>query len=131
MHCRGQVEQSMREVKGVESVQSLYRTMRFNILARNEGNPKWAELSRDQFVMNNARSGVAAEFVDPNCSVAPISLYLSDHKAETLTRVVSAVEAFSKQYDTGDFEILQAAGNAGIEAATNIVIEQSEKLMHT
>ena len=124
-----QFEQSMREVKGVESVQSLYRTMRFNILARNEGNPKWAELSRDQFVMNNARSGVAAEFVDPNCSVAPISLYLSDHKAETLTRVVSAVEAFSKQYDTGDFEILQAAGNAGIEAATNIVIEQSEKLM--
>ena len=73
--------------------------------------------------MNNARSGVAAEFVDPNCSVAPISLYLSDHKAETLTRVVSAVEAFSKQYDTGDFEILQAAGNAGIEAATIIVIE--------
>ena len=124
-----QFEQSMREVKGVESVQSLYRTMRFNILARNEGNPKWAELSRDQFVMNNARSGVAAEFVDPNCSVAPISLYLSDHKAETLTRVVSAVEAFSQQFDTGDFEILQAAGNAGIEAATNIVIEQSEKLM--
>src|SRR3546814_2566630 len=75
-----QFEQSMREVKGVESVQSLYRTMRFNILARNEGNPKWAELSRDQFVMNTARSGVAAEFVDPTCSVAPISLYLSDHK---------------------------------------------------
>ena len=124
-----QLEQTLLEVEGVESVQSLYRTMRFNILARNEGNPKWAEFSRDQFVMNNARSGVAAEFVDPNCSVAPISLYLADHKAETLTRVVSAVEAFSKQYDTGDFEILQAAGNAGIEAATNIVIKFSEPLM--
>ncbi len=124
-----QLEQALLEVEGVESVQSLYRTMRFNILARNEGNPKWAEFSRDQFVMNNARSGVAAEFVDPNCSVAPISLYLADHKAETLTRVVNAVEAFSQQYDTGDFEILQAAGNAGIEAATNIVIKFSEPLM--
>lgn len=124
-----QLEQTLQEVEGVESVQSLYRTMRFNILARNEGNPKWAEFSRDQFVMNNARSGVAAEFVDPNCSVAPISLYLADHKAETLTRVVNAVEAFSKQYSTGDFEILQAAGNAGIEAATNIVIKFSEPLM--
>ncbi len=124
-----QLEQSLLEVEGVESVQSLYRAMRFNILARNEGNPKWAEFSRDQFVMNNARSGVAAEFVDPNCSVAPISLYLADHKAETLTRVVNAVEAFSQRYDTGDFEILQAAGNAGIEAATNIVIKFSEPLM--
>ncbi|VVQ20580.1 efflux RND transporter permease subunit [Pseudomonas fluorescens] len=124
-----QLEDTLLEVEGVESVQSLYRAMRFNILARNEGNPKWAEFSRDQFVMNNARSGVASEFVDPNCSVAPISLYLADHKAETLTRVVNVIEAFSQQHDTGEFEILQAAGNAGIEAATNIVIKHSEKLM--
>ncbi|PYY66133.1 RND transporter, partial [Pseudomonas jessenii] len=94
-----------------------------------EGNPKWAEFSRDQFVMNNARSSVSGEFVDPNCSVAPISLYLADHKAETLSRVVDAVNAFTARYDTGDFEILQAAGNAGIEAATNMTIQQSEKTM--
>jgi predicted RND superfamily exporter protein len=124
-----QFEQQMREVPGVESVQSLYNAMRFNILARNEGNPKWAEFSRDQFVMNNARSSVSGEFVDPNCSVAPISLYLADHKAETLSRVVDAVNAFTARYDTGDFEILQAAGNAGIEAATNMTIQQSEKTM--
>lgn len=124
-----QFEQTLLQVSGVESAQSLYQAMRFDILAHNEGNPKWAELSRDQFVMNNARSGVSAEFVDPHCSVAPISLYLADHKAETLSRVVDAVEAFKKQYDTGEFEILQAAGNAGIEAATNIVIKDSEKHM--
>ncbi|GGE53802.1 RND transporter [Halopseudomonas oceani] len=124
-----QLEYALQEVEGVESVQSLYRAMRYNILALNEGNPKWAEFSRDKYVMNNARSRVASEFVDPNCSVAPISLYLTDHKAETLTRVVDAVEAFRQKYDTGDFEILQAAGNAGIEAATNIVIKHSEKLM--
>lgn len=124
-----QLEQTLLQVDGVESVQSLYQAMRFDILARNEGNPKWAELSRDQYVMNNARSSVSAEFVDPHCSVAPISLYLADHKAETLSRVVNAVEAFKQQYDTGEFEILQAAGNAGIEAATNIVIQESENRM--
>ncbi|MGO4004315.1 efflux RND transporter permease subunit [Pseudomonas fluorescens] len=124
-----QLERTLREIKGVESVQSLYRTMRFNILARNEGNPKWAEFSRDQYVMNNARTGASSELVDPNCSVAPISLYLADHKAETLTRVVNAIDTFNQQYNTGDFEILQAAGNAGIEAATNIVIRFSEPLM--
>jgi predicted RND superfamily exporter protein len=79
--------------------------------------------------MNNARTGASSELVDPNCSVAPISLYLADHKAETLTRVVNAIDTFNQQYNTGDFEILQAAGNAGIEAATNIVIKFSEPLM--
>ncbi|MDD0977572.1 efflux RND transporter permease subunit [Pseudomonas fontis] len=124
-----QLERSLLQVDGVESVSSLYRTMRFGILARNEGNPKWAEFSRDQYVMNNARTGAPSELVDPDCSVAPISLYLRDHKAETLTRVAEAVERFTREHDTGDFRILQAAGNAGIEAATNRVIETSEKLM--
>ncbi|QJI29566.1 MMPL family transporter [Pseudomonas sp. ADAK18] len=124
-----QLEQHLLEVPGVESVQSLYGTMRFNIAARNEGNPKWAEFSRDQYVMNNARAGVATELVDPNCNIAPISLYLADHKAQTLSRVSAAVEQFNRTYNTGDFQILQAAGNAGIEAATNQVIKHSEKLM--
>ncbi|MGV8399294.1 efflux RND transporter permease subunit [Pseudomonas aeruginosa] len=124
-----QFAQRMREVEGVESVQSLYDTMRFNILARNEGNPKWAELSRDPYVMNNARSGVSSEQLDSDCSLVPISLYLRDHKAQTLGRVSDAVEQFSGDYANDQFELLQAAGNAGIEAATNNVIKHSEKLM--
>ncbi|MCY1286146.1 putative transport protein MmpL9 [compost metagenome] len=124
-----QLERHLLEVDGVESVASLYRTMRFGILARNEGNPKWAEFSRDPYVMNNARAGAPTEFVDANCSVAPISVYLRDHKAETLSRVSAAIEQFAARHDSGAFEILQAAGNAGIEAATNRVIETSEKQM--
>ncbi|CAI8790470.1 RND transporter [Pseudomonas jessenii] len=124
-----QFERQLRQVEGVESVQSLYDTMRFNIVARNEGNPKWAELSRDPYVMNNARSGAPAEQVDSNCSLVPINLYLRDHKAQTLSRVSEAVEQFNQQFSSGPFEILQAAGNGGIEAATNSVIKHSEKLM--
>ncbi|MDT4801614.1 efflux transporter, putative, hydrophobe/amphiphile efflux-3 family [compost metagenome] len=124
-----QLEQTLRAVPGVESIQSLYRTMRFNIVARNEGNPKWAEFSRDPYVMNSTRLGMSSELVNSDCSMAPITLYLADHKAETLAGVVRAVEDFARDYDTGEFQILQAAGNAGIEAATNIVIQQSEKLM--
>lgn len=123
------LEQTFREVPGVESVQSLFRTMRFNIVARNEGNPKWAEFSRDPYVMNSARLGISSELVNTDCSMAPITLYLADHKAETLERVVQTVETFAQQHQSGEFEILQAAGNAGIEAATNIVIEHSEKVM--
>ncbi|MFC5699342.1 RND family transporter [Pseudomonas sp. GCM10022186] len=124
-----QLERHLLEVEGVESVQSLYGAMRFGILARNEGNPKWAEFSRDPYVMNNARAGASSELVDANCSVAPVSVHLADHKAETLARVTAAAEAFARQYRGGDFEVLLAAGNAGIEAATNQVIQRSEKQM--
>ncbi|MEN0107931.1 MAG: MMPL family transporter [Pseudomonas sp.] len=123
------LEQRMREVPGVESVQSLYRQMRFAIVARNEGNPKWAEFSRDPYVMNTARLGVASELVNADCSMAPITLYLADHKAQTLNAVVAALEGFTREYDTGVIQVLPAAGNAGIEAATNQVIQQSERLM--
>lgn len=125
----GQFERTLREVPGVESVQSLYDTMRFKIMASNEGNPRWAELSRDQYVMNSARAGAPSEQVNGDCSVVPISLYLKDHRATTLAGVVAAVNTFAGTHNTEEFQLLQAAGTAGIEAATNIVIEHSEKLM--
>ena len=52
-----------------------------------------------------------------------------EKKAQTLSRVSDAVEKFRQDYADGQFEVLQAAGNAGIEAATNSVIKRSEKLM--
>src|SRR5690606_31361199 len=55
--------------------------------------------------------------------------YLTDHKADTLRRVMEVVEAFAAEYNTAadserPVEFLLAAGNAGIEAATNIEVEK-------
>jgi predicted RND superfamily exporter protein len=55
--------------------------------------------------------------------------YLSDHKADTLTRVVNEVSEFADANDTEDVRFLQAAGNAGIEAATNIVVRDANRMM--
>jgi len=55
--------------------------------------------------------------------------FLEDHKAETLTSVVNTVEAFAAKNNTKDVQFQLAAGSAGIEAATNIVIKESERLM--
>ena len=46
-------------------------------------------------------------------------LFLDDHKAETLERVVNAVQKFAADNDTDTIKFVLAAGNAGIEAATN------------
>ncbi len=116
------LEQRLRQVPGVTSTDSLYQRMRQGIYARNEANPKWDELSRDRYVMSAARSAVASEFASTDCSTVPISVFLADHKAETLNKVVSTVAAFTAQYQLPDHELLMAGGNAGVEAATNQVI---------
>jgi predicted RND superfamily exporter protein len=56
-----------------------------------------------------------------------VFVYLKDHEADTLSRVVNKVEEFAKANDTKDLKFLLAAGSAGIEAATNIVVK---KAMH-
>ena len=52
-------------------------------------------------------------------------MFLDDHKAETLTRVVKEVEAFALENNTDTYQFILAAGNAGIEAATNIEVERA------
>jgi predicted RND superfamily exporter protein len=67
--------------------------------------------------------------VTPECSVIPVVAYLSDHEAATLAGVVTAATRFAAVHNTTDRRFLLAAGNSGIEAATNIVVEQSNARM--
>jgi predicted RND superfamily exporter protein len=55
----------------------------------------------------------------------PVIAYLADHKAETLDRVVRAAAEFSDRHSDPDRAFLLAAGSAGIEAATNIVVRKA------
>jgi len=82
-----------------------------------------AELRRHQSIVNNPN------LFNNDGTIMPLIAYLSDHKAETLARVVKATEEFSQQHSTGDRQFLLAAGTSGIEAATNIVVEKAERNM--
>jgi predicted RND superfamily exporter protein len=59
----------------------------------------------------------------------PVIAYLSDHKAETLERVTQTAAAFAAAHDTSERQFLLAAGSAGIEAATNIVVREANHKM--
>jgi predicted RND superfamily exporter protein len=59
----------------------------------------------------------------------PVIAYLSDHKAATLERVVQAADAFARDHNQPDRQFLLAAGSAGIEAATNIVVHEANRRM--
>lgn len=112
----------MENTQGVQSAISLVTVSRQMIKGMNEGNLKWESLSRNKDVLNNSIAR-ADGLYNNTCSLAPLLVFLNDHKAETLDRAVRAVQDFAKQNSTPDLQFLLAAGNAGIEAATNEVIK--------
>ena len=118
----------MENTPGVQSVVSMVTVSKQVIKGMNEGNLKWETLSRNQHVLNNSIAR-ADSLYNSDCSLAPLLVFLEDHKAQTLTTAVAAVEDFAAKNNTDEHQFLLAAGNAGIEAATNDVISASETMM--
>ncbi len=119
----------MQNTPGVQDVKSIVYVAKMGGFGLNEGNLKWFSLNRNQYVLNANTSRAPSGLVNPACSMAPIIIYLNDHKAETLKTVVASVEAFNQSYQQQGLSLLLAAGNSGIEAATNSVIEQAQTKM--
>ena len=129
MEAIDQLQWKMQNLEGVQSAVSLVTVAKQVIMGSNEGNLKWQGLSRNQDVLNNAISRAPSGMFNAACSLAPVMVFLDDHKADTLKRATAAVEEFAAEYNTDDMEFKLAAGNAGIEAATNEIISSSELLI--
>ena len=124
--------QALRQDPAVQTTISLAETTRYITSAMFEGSAKWLALNRDQAILNAAVSaGIISspDITNPQCSVSPLVTYLTDHKADTLTRILAISEQFAGENNTLDgehpIEFLLAAGSAGIEAATNIEVQKS------
>ncbi len=123
---------ALRQVPGVQTTVSLADAARQITAGSFEGNPKWLTINRNQDVLNYAAQQASVnnpDLFNTECSVMPVIAYLADHKAETLDRVVSAAAEFADKHNDKDRQFLLAAGSAGIEAATNIVVEQANRTM--
>ncbi|WP_273825633.1 efflux RND transporter permease subunit [Pseudomonas asplenii] len=119
------LEWRLHQLPGVESTASLASLNRNLLVGMSEGNPKWYDLTRNQALLNSITGRAPRELFNQSCNTLTLYVYLSDHKAVTLTRLVDEVEAFSRANDDASAHFLLAAGNAGIEAATNIVVRQA------
>ncbi len=122
-------QEVISDTPGVQSVISLVNISRRVTMAMNEGNPKWYTLSRNRYILNNSLAHVPSNLINTDCSMVPVLVFLNDHKAETLESVVTDVEAFAEQYNSDAVRFLLAAGNSGIESATNIVISKAQYQM--
>ncbi|NMG36132.1 MMPL family transporter [Azoarcus sp. TTM-91] len=123
------LELALQQLPGVESTKSLAGLAKVSAAGMNEGSLKWYEVPRSQGVLNAIITRAPREMFNQNCDLLTVYAYLKDHKADTLASVVDAVETFAAQYGNGEVRYLNAAGNAGIEAATNIVVRQANREM--
>lgn len=119
----------LRALPGVDSTNSLALLNRRMLVGLSEGSPKWYELQNNQAMLNMITASAPRGLYNEDCSLLTLYAYLTDHKAETLTRLVEHVEQFAAANNTDDAQFLLAAGNAGIEAATNIVVKQANREM--
>ncbi|MGI4746887.1 MAG: efflux RND transporter permease subunit [Janthinobacterium lividum] len=116
------LEWAARQIPGVETTQSLASRLRNLFMAFNEQNPRWLEIQQNQFTLNSIYLAGTQDMVNRSCSLDPIYLYLTDHKATTLTTVTQQLTQLIAKIHEPGVKVLLAGGPAGIEAATNDVV---------
>ncbi len=123
------LEQKLKLLPGVESTNSLADMARTISVAMNEGNFAWYDLLPNQPALNETVPVAPPSLVSQGCDFQTLSIFLRDHKATTLTDVVNTVSSFAKNNHVAGMQILMAAGNGGIAAATNLVVAQASRTM--
>ncbi|MFT5806430.1 MAG: putative RND superfamily exporter protein [Moritella dasanensis] len=129
LNAVNQLQSHVEGIAGVQSTLSVATIAKKAIVGMNEGNPKWQGLSPNQLVLNAAVGRAPAAFMNNTCSMLPLIIYLDDHKANTLETVIADITAYTVANKTEGVNFALAAGNAGIEAATNSVIEKAQYQM--
>jgi hypothetical protein len=115
----------LEQLPGVESTNSMAALSKIATAGYNEGNFKWYELVPNDGALGAVQTRAPRELFNQGCSLLSLYVYLADHKAETLSRVVVTSEAFIAEQQLPEVKFMLAAGSAGIEAATNIVVEKA------
>lgn len=123
------LEWKLRQLPGVESTSSFASLAKRTVVGISEGNPRWFDLP-NQETLNTITARAPRELFNQACDLLAVYVYLSDHRAQTLERVVRETQTFSKEFhEDAEVRFLLAGGNAGIEAATNIVVKKSNLVM--
>jgi predicted RND superfamily exporter protein len=126
------LEWALQNTPGVQATTSAGTLNRFQAAGLNEGSPKWMFNARTNRLLYPAVRNLLdfqPDSITPDCSMIPVIAYLSDHRARTLSTVLSTVEKYAADNSEKDLSILPAAGSAGIESVTNIVVERAQKEM--
>jgi predicted RND superfamily exporter protein len=125
------LEWQLDQLPQVQSTWSLGSFTQMATMLITENSPKWFAILKNQNAINDFSPFIPRALENINCTFVPVYVSLTDHKAKTLDAVVGRVQDFINDpaHQSADFKISLAGGNAGIEAATNMVIAQASTRM--
>jgi uncharacterized protein len=118
----------MRHVPGVLSVSSYSELLRAYNEGYNEGNPKMyvVPIESGNYAALSVEIGRLRGYMNKDCSMVAAHLFLTDHMAVTINRVIAAVKEFRAANKLQGVAIRLASGNAGVLAAVDEEVEKSE-----
>jgi hypothetical protein len=96
----------------------------------HEGDIRWRALPRTPqelgLVMSHAGSNDDGAFMNMGCQYMNISVFLSDHKGDTIRRVIKKSKEFIAEHPMSGARMLLAGSNAGVMASTNEVVGKAQ-----
>jgi uncharacterized protein len=121
----------MQNIPGVALAVSLPMIARRVRQGLNEQSPKWLVLPRNEGALAQVVAQVppSTGLQNPDCSAMPVLIFTTDHKAETIDRIVVATKAFDADNADSGARFRLASGNVGVMAATNEEIKARELLV--
>jgi uncharacterized protein len=142
----------MRNVDGVAQVITLPMAAKIVNGGWNEGNIRWRVLPRDNDTLRQDTQGFETDsgLLNADCSAMPVMMFLTDHRATTIDRVIDAVKKFRDDNhvfagpdvnlreklakEGGDagkdqLNLRLATGNVGVMAATNDEVRAVDRKM--
>jgi predicted RND superfamily exporter protein len=119
---------NMANVEGVRDVVSLAGVSKVVSAGWSEGSLKWRNLPRDERQLVQAQGYIETStgLLNRDCSVMPVMLFLADHRAETIERVIAAVKSYREAHPTEGVTYRLATGNVGVMAAQNEEVRAKE-----
>jgi predicted RND superfamily exporter protein len=126
-----QFQWRLENIEGVQSAVSLPSVAKRVNAGFNEGNVNWRVLPRNpqSLVQASARVETSTGLLNADCSVMPIVLFLQDHKAETINRVIAQATILADEMQTDDIQFKLASGAVGVMAATNEAVAAAQTPM--
>jgi predicted RND superfamily exporter protein len=118
----------MRNVAGVQDVITLPFIAKIAIAGWNEGSLKWRSIPREQTQLTQSTRYIETStgLLNDNCDVVPVMMFLADHRASTIERVVAQIKGWRAGNPTAGAQVRLAAGNVGVMAATNETVEAKQ-----
>ena len=121
----------MRNVAGVQDVITLPFIAKIAIAGWNEGSLKWRSIPREQTQLTQSTRYIETStgLLNDNCDVVPVMMFLADHRAGTIERLVTAVKGWRNANPVAGAQLRLAVGNVGVMAATNETVKAKEMMI--